>query len=206
MVPVNNLVVAPNGPHLVEVTSTITKELNKRELGTYSKAIDKVVKKKKLNVLDLKILDKVDEITMATYGLCLKDSLVTKARLKACKRYNVTFNDRDGLVDHLRMVEETYEMVKEAKDEKDIVDQFINVSEYETIESFADAALKVYNGEDLSMDDWEVIARVVACTDMSFDSIKDESKLIRALEKICTDNGIDVYDILRATKAFNNIH
>ena len=206
MVPANKIIVAPNGPHLVEVTSTITKELNKRELGAYSKAIDKVVNKKKLNLLDLKIFDKVDEISMAAYGLCLKDSLVTKARLKACKRYKVIFNDRDGLLDHLRMIEGVVQTVDEEQEEQNMFDQFIEIVGYETAESFADAALKVRDGEDLNMRDLETIAKIVTCSSMTFSSLRNDAKAMSAIEKACAEYGLDLNDILGATKAFNIVH
>ena len=40
---------------------------------------------------------------MREHGMCLKDSAVTKARLKACRRYGINFIDRDGLVDHMKL-------------------------------------------------------------------------------------------------------
>lgn len=206
MVPANKIIVAPNGPHLVEVTSTITKELNKRELGAYSKAIDKVVNKKKLNLLDLKIFDKVDEISMAAYGLCLKDSLVTKARLKACKRYKVIFNDRDGLLDHLRMIEGVVQTVDEEQEEQNMFDQFIEIVGYETAESFADAACKVRDGEILNIKDLEAISKIASCSSISLSSLLRDTKSKKAIQKACADYGLNVNDILGASKAFNNVH
>jgi hypothetical protein len=64
-------------------------------------AIGKVQAKQKLNINDVKVFDKIDAITMNAHGFCLKDSLLTKARIKACKRYGMRFNDRDGLEAHM---------------------------------------------------------------------------------------------------------
>ncbi len=49
------------------------------------------------------MLDRIDQLTMDVHGICLKDSKVTKARMKAAKRYGMQFIDRDGLVDHMNM-------------------------------------------------------------------------------------------------------
>lgn len=85
----------------IDATHSIFKNLDKRELTTYMYAIAKVQTNQKLNKNDVKVLDKIDAITMNAHGLCLKDSLVTEARIKACKRYGIRFNDRDGLVAHM---------------------------------------------------------------------------------------------------------
>ena len=65
--------------------------------------MNKVNQSEKLNRKDLKVLDRIDRLTMDVHGICLKDSKVTKARIKAAKRYGVQFIDRDGLVDHMNM-------------------------------------------------------------------------------------------------------
>ncbi len=85
----------------LDTTHSISKNLDKRELTIYMSAIAKVQTNQKLNKNDVKVLDKIDVITMNAHGFCLKDSLVTQARIKACKRYGISFNDRDGLVEHM---------------------------------------------------------------------------------------------------------
>lgn len=92
------------GIALQAVYSTIQKELSQAELALYTKAINKVNQREKLNRKDLKILDRIDQLTMDVHGLCLKDSQVTKARVKAAKRYGMQFIDRDGLVEHMNVV------------------------------------------------------------------------------------------------------
>ena len=85
----------------IDSTLSISKALDKSELKTYLHAIAKVQTNQKLNKNDVKVLDKIDAITMSAHGFCLKDSLVTQARIRACKRYDIHFNDRDGLVAHM---------------------------------------------------------------------------------------------------------
>lgn len=206
LVPTNKILVAVNGPTIDQINRTLSEELTKKEMVMYSKSIDKVLTKQKLNVRDLNIFDKIDEITMAAYGHCLKDSLVTKARLKACKRYKVNFNDRGGLVDHLKMVEGGTDLEDEQHDVKNIIDEFIDIVGHETAESFADAALKVRDGLDLSMAELKAIARVAAYSSMNFAPLREDTTFMKALEKACADYRLDVNDIIGATEAFNNVH
>lgn len=205
MVPTNKIMVEYNGPTIDQVNRTLAEELTKKELVMYSKSIDKVLRKQKLNVIDLNVFDKIDEITMKVYGLCLKDSLVTKARLKACKRYKVAFVDRDGLIDHLRMVENCNRNQFEQQEHKEMIDQFIKIVGYETAEAFTEAALKVRDGEDLDLSDLKVIAKVAAHSSMDFGLLRKDSKTKQAIEKACAEYGLDISDILGGTDVFNNI-
>ena len=100
MVPASKLFFNDNLSAL-DATRTISKNLDKRELTIYMHAIGKVHAQQKLNKNDVKVLDKIDAITMNAHGFCLKDSKVTQARIKACKRYGIRFNDRDGLEAHM---------------------------------------------------------------------------------------------------------
>lgn len=100
MVPADNIFYTANVSAL-DATRTISKNLDKRELTIYMHAMGKVQTKQKLNKNDVKVLDKIDAITMNAHGFCLKDSKVTQARIKACKRYGIRFNDRDGLEAHM---------------------------------------------------------------------------------------------------------
>ena len=104
-VPADKINVSMDGTKLVDVHRTIATSLNKKEMAAYSRCIQKVSSGQKLNADDAKLLDKIDEITFSHYGLCLKDSKVTKARIKACKRYGVSFKDRDGLEDHMNSMQ-----------------------------------------------------------------------------------------------------
>lgn len=103
MVSADKIMLSSTGIGLLDVYSTIDDGLSKGELILYTKAIRKVNKGEKLNRRDLKVFDRIDQLTMDVHGICLKDSKVTKARIKAAKRYGMQFIDRDGLVDHMNM-------------------------------------------------------------------------------------------------------
>ena len=103
MVSADKIMLSGTGIRLLDVSSTIKEGLSQEELAFYTKAINKINQGIKLNRKDLKVLDRIDQLTMDVHGLCLKDSKVTKARMKAAKRYGMQFIDRDGLVDHMNM-------------------------------------------------------------------------------------------------------
>ena len=104
MVPVEKLVDAYSGVSMMDSTQTIMNGLTQLELDRYGKAVDKIEKGQILNVKDLKVLDKIDAITYEKHGMCLKDSYMTKARIKASKKYGIQFVDRDGLVNHMNQM------------------------------------------------------------------------------------------------------
>ncbi len=86
-----------------KVYETLEKELSAIELEKYSMSCINVMMGEKLSRSETILLNKVDEITMREHGMCLKDSVVTKARLKACRRYGMKFIDRDNLIDHMNL-------------------------------------------------------------------------------------------------------
>ena len=86
-----------------KVYETLEKELSAAELKKYSMSCLNVMMGAKLSRSETILLNKVDEITMREHGMCLKDSAVTKARLKACRRYGMKFIDRDNLIDHMNL-------------------------------------------------------------------------------------------------------
>ncbi len=85
-----------------DVYATLQKKLGAAELQKYSISCLNVMMGKKLSRSETILLNKVDEITMREHGMCLKDSAVTKARLKACRRFGMKFIDRDNLIDHMK--------------------------------------------------------------------------------------------------------
>jgi len=101
MVPVGKLYDAGSGVRLADTSDTLMANLSNAEKERYGKAIIKVDRQETLNRKDLTLFDKIDALTFEHHGMCLKDSLVTKARIKACKKYGVQFIDRDGLIDHM---------------------------------------------------------------------------------------------------------
>ena len=104
MVSVDKLVDAYSGVSMLDSTQTIMEGLTQLELDRYGKAMDKVEKGQALNIKDLKVFDRIDALTYQKHGMCLKDSHVTKARIKASKKYGVKFIDRDGLINHMNQM------------------------------------------------------------------------------------------------------
>jgi len=104
MVPVDKFSDAYSGVSMIDSAQTVLNGLSKSELDRYGKAMNKIERRQILNIKDLNVLDKIDKLTFETHGMCLKDSLVTKARIKACKKYGLKFIDRNGLVDHMNQV------------------------------------------------------------------------------------------------------
>ena len=86
-----------------DVYETLQKNLGASELQKYSIACLNVMRGLKLSRSEAILLNKIDEITTRTHGMCLKDSKVTKARLKACRRFGIKFIDRDNLIDHMNL-------------------------------------------------------------------------------------------------------
>ena len=91
--------------YLLEAFSLITNKLDQAAIGMYGDAITKVSEGEKLNPDDLLILDQIDQLTFEALGFCLKDAVATRARVKACKTYGINFNDRDGLIDHMNLID-----------------------------------------------------------------------------------------------------
>ncbi len=87
-----------------DVYQTLQKELSAVDLQKYTISCLKVMMSVKLNRNEAILLNKVDEITMRKHGMCLKDSAMTKARLKACRLHGIKFIDRDNLIDHMKMM------------------------------------------------------------------------------------------------------
>ena len=101
---IRNIIDGFTGQSLLDVKTTINNSLNRSEHQTYSSALEKILSKKTLNRKDLKVLDKIDALTYEKHGMCLKDSKVTSARIKACKKYSMKFIDRDGLQEHMNFM------------------------------------------------------------------------------------------------------
>jgi hypothetical protein len=103
MAPLKEIVDAYSMVSMGDVFGALSKRLTRPELQAYSGASRKVMLREKLSRSDAILFNKIDEITMREFGMCLKDSKVTKARLKACKRFGIEFIDRDNLIDHMNL-------------------------------------------------------------------------------------------------------
>jgi hypothetical protein len=104
MVPVDKLYLGNeiNPVKLTDVADTVSSSLSDKENIIYMKANMKVFMGKQLSRDEVMLYDRIDALTMEKYGLCLKDSKVTKARIKASIKYGIKFNDRDGLISHMK--------------------------------------------------------------------------------------------------------
>lgn len=101
---INELLITKNDNKASQLTNFFINHLSKCELVRYLNALEKIRMEETLNKKDLNLLNKIDAITFKYFGFCLKDSLITESRLQACKKYGVEFNDRDGLVEHMKHV------------------------------------------------------------------------------------------------------
>ena len=161
-----------SGQNLLDVNTTIINSLERFELHIYSRAISKVLNKETLNRDDIKMLDKIDALTYKKHGMCLKDSAVTKARLKACKKYGMQFIDRDGLVVHLQMM-------TNLNQEKTAADKFgaymADKLGAGSIEAFYKAMNKVKQGVDLDITDLKTFDAIEEIAEKKFNwCIRDE--------------------------------
>ena len=102
--PAENVLIA-NGVTLLDCQAVIHKSMNLGAFIDYAVALDRIQFGQPLEKSDLELFDHVDKVTKKYLGVTLKDSNVTRARLDACKRYGIAFEDRDGLIDHMNMVE-----------------------------------------------------------------------------------------------------
>lgn len=100
----STLVDGLSGVCLQDPTETILENLTKDQIARYVQAIQKATTCKDLNMEDLNILDVIDLLTYQHHGMCLKDSNVTYARLKACKKFGIKFIDRDDLMGHMNLM------------------------------------------------------------------------------------------------------
>lgn len=99
-------VMIAKGVSLLDCQAVIYKSMNLGAFIDYAVALDRIQFGQLLKKSDLELFDHVDKVTKKYLGVTLKDSNVTRARLAACKRYGVKFEDRGGLIDHMNMIEE----------------------------------------------------------------------------------------------------
>ena len=196
MVPVEKLVDAYSGVSMMDSTQTIINGLTQSELDRYGKAMNKVEKSQILNIKDLKVLDKIDALTFEKHGMCLKDSLVTKARIKACKKYGVQFIDRDGLINHMHHMtcQPRNEKEELALDEvlKEKLGYFIfdRLGE-DRFRYFVNALTRIMGGENLDIDDLRVLSEVEYYTsnDLGLSIFNEQIK--KAIDEACLKYGFD---------------
>jgi hypothetical protein len=189
MVSADKIMLSESGIALLDVHSTIKEGLSQAELALYTKAINKINQGVKLNRKDLRVLDRIDQLTMDVHGLCLKDSQVTKARMKAAKRYGMQFIDRDGLVDHMNMA---LGLTDECNEDESDFDQIMECLEAnmcsDCIDKVHHASFKIANQIPLTEDDvWimqEASSIVFEELGFSFDGSEIGDALIEACDRL----------------------
>ena len=102
--PAENVMIA-NGVTLLDCQTVIHKSMNLGAFIDYAFALDQIQLGNPLTESDLELFDHVDKVTNKYLGVTLKDSMVTRARVDACKRFGIEFEDRGGLIDHMDMIE-----------------------------------------------------------------------------------------------------
>ncbi|QWD83146.1 hypothetical protein ICU98_06845 [Polynucleobacter sp. MWH-P3-07-1] len=191
-VKLNNVIDRFSGQNLLDVNTTITRSLEKSELHIYSRAIGKVLNKATLSRDDLKVLDKIDALTYEKHGMCLKDSAVTKARLKACKKYGMQFIDRDGLVIHLQMmINLNQEKTAAHKFGAYITDKLGAGS----IEAFYKAMHKVKQGIDLDIADLKTFNAIEEVAEKKFNWCMRNEKVQIARKNASEKLGMKFLDL-----------
>lgn len=190
MDPANNIAFNMDGLMLLDVTNTIKTHMNKVQLATYARAVEKVSMGKKLNVRDLDVLDKVDDITMKYHGMCLKDSLVTKARIKSCKRYGRQFLDRDGSIQHMEMMVGSDMPERQWAFKEVIVDKFIEAVGIDCSKKFSEAVFKVHAGVQLTNEDLKTFAKFDNAADEILDWTIVDPKVMAAIQEACNRFGV----------------
>ena len=104
MLPINKVMITPK-VSMQLCHQAINKSMNLGAYVDYAHALIQIQQGNPLAESDLELFDHVDKVTMKHFGICLKDSNVTRARVEACKRYGVEFVDRGGLIDHMNLVD-----------------------------------------------------------------------------------------------------
>ena len=185
-----------SGVNLADVYATIMSKLNKREQVLYATAVQHATQKVPLSRLDLTMLDRVDEITMKEHNMCLKDSVITKARIKACKKFKINFNDRDGLVEHMRMFYKGADTLQaSALAEHDVDTKLAYLLIDRLGEDAARAtgltSAKILNGELLNYEDFKLIASIEKVFNLELDATFFSEEILDAISKAEKELGLD---------------
>lgn len=191
MISADKIMLSGSGIALLDVHSTIKEGLSQEELALYTKAINKVNQSEKLNRKDLKVLDRIDQLTMDVHGICLKDSQVTKARMKAAKRYGMKFSDRDGLVDHMNMALGLTDECNEDESDFDPIMECLEANMCsDCMNKVHHAAFKIANQIALTEDDVWIMQEASSILFEELGFSFDDSEIGDALIEACDRLGI----------------
>ncbi len=194
----SKLIDAFSGVKLSDVNETIINNLSKDEKLRYVHAVQKATQAKVLNLKDLKLLDKIDGLTMQAHGMCLKDSLITKARIKACNKYGRKFIDRDNLEQHMQTLyaKARVEEVRRADDAK-LGYLLIDKLGENAAQKFAITTGKIMNEQTLTIADLHLIADVERVINEELNASMLSDTLINAVCKAGTELGVSFLDLLK---------
>ena len=191
MVPATKLFDAYSGVRLMDTTQTIQINLSKDELERYGRAMMKINTRQNLNRRDLAVFDKIDQLTFKHHGMCLKDSLVTKSRLKACKKYNIEFIDRDYLVEHMNcMLPNKNERDQESNFKRELAEFFIEKLGEDSLGKLRNVVVKLNAKEDLDLEDLNFLSEMESVASNELDWTIINPELIKAIDKACKKLGI----------------
>lgn len=188
---VSNVFDAYSGVNMTDTARTIRLNLKQHELKRYAKAMIKVGSLQNLNLKDLHLLDKIDAITYKYHSMCLKDSLVTKARIKACAKNKVEFIDRDGLVDHMNcMLMSEYSRSEESDLKRKLAEYFIEKLGDDFPDKLRNIIIKLDAKEDFDLVDLHILSDMEIVVSQEFDNTIINSELTEAINKSCKKLGI----------------
>jgi hypothetical protein len=191
MVSADKIMLSGTGIGLLDVHSTIKKGLSQAELALYTKAINKVNQREKLNRKDLRVLDCIDQLTMDVHGICLKDSKVTKARMKAAKRYGIKFIDRDDLIEHMNMALGLTDECSEDESDFDPIMKCLEANMCsDCIDKVHQATFKIANQIPLTEDDVWIMQEASSIVFEELGFSFDDSEISNALIEACDQLGI----------------
>jgi hypothetical protein len=183
-----------------EVNQTIVSNLNEQELKFFRNAIQKVSSKKILNRNDLKIFDKIDALTMEHHKMCLKCSLLTKARVEACEKFKIPFNDRDGLQAHMKLIGDSANTVADSAFEKFKMNKklaFLLIDKFGEpfTRHFPKLIAKIFSGSSLNKDDLKLIASVEKILNVELKASMFNKLTIASVLRAEVELGLDFDDI-----------
>lgn len=192
MVPVGKLYDEESGVRLADTSETLMENLSKAEKERYSKAMIKVNRHETLNRKDLALFDKIDALTLEYHGMCLKDSLVTKSRIKACKKHGIQFNDRDGLVKHMNYMlgtqEEDFDEISSDQEKLGIL--LLSKLGEERLYEFANAFNSIRANIALTKADLEVLKEADQIFVSSIKASMIYGQVLEAIDEACDRLGI----------------
>ncbi|MBU3615380.1 hypothetical protein ICN46_10805 [Polynucleobacter sp. Latsch14-2] len=198
MVSASKLFDANSGVCLADTSATILGCLNKSEIERYARAMHKVQQGQGLNRQDLVVLDKIDQVTFDHHGMCLKDSAVTKARIKACKKHGLKFIDRDGLEAHMNMF---IPVVNKGNRREDYLEAIAFYFIEHMGEGFGEIcmsmAYKLLNGQLLNLGDLKVLSEMeaIATEQLGFSILTDD--LVSAIDLASKNCGVHFSNLQR---------